>query len=101
MPPQAARLDLYTGLTEVLGTERAETLMAALPQHDISEVATKRDVAGLEAKIDARFDSLETRLASVETIVIGLGARMDRMFLALIAGLFVIVATMAGVLITL
>ena len=75
--------------------------MAALPQYDISEVATKRDVAVLEAKIDARFDSLETRLASVETIVIGLGARMDRMFLALIAGLFVIVATMAGVLITL
>jgi len=101
MPSEAARLDLYTDLTEVLGTERAETLMAALPQYDISEVATKRDVAVLEAKIDARFDSLETRLASVETIVIGLGARMDRMFLALIAGLFVIVATMAGVLITL
>ena len=50
--------------------------------------------------IGARTDGLESRLASVETIVIGLGARMDRMFLAMLAALFVIVATMAGVLLT-
>lgn len=108
MASEAARLDLYHGLTEILGTERAETLMAALPHYDISEVATKRDVAVLEARIDARLDSigaridgLEIRLASVESIVGGLGTRMDRMFLAMIAGLFVIVATMAGVLLSL
>ena len=108
MASEAARLDLYNGLSEILGTERAETLMAALPTYDISEIATKSDIYALEARVDARFDSigaridgLESRLASVETIVIGLGARMDRMFLAMIAGLFVIVATMAGVLLTL
>ncbi|MGH8949851.1 MAG: hypothetical protein ACRDX9_00350 [Acidimicrobiia bacterium] len=89
MASEAARLDLYNGLTEILGTERDETLMAALPTYDISELATKSDI-----------DLLATRLASVETIVIGLGARMDRMFLAMLAGLFVIVATMAGVLLT-
>ena len=34
----------------------------------------------------------------MESIVAGLGIRMDRMFLAMIAGFFVMVATMAAVL---
>lgn len=123
---EAARNDLYNGLVDVLGTQRAETLMAALPGYDISELATKNDlgvlgarldavetslmarVDGLEVGLGARMDGLEARMgglegrmASIESIVGGLGLRMDRMFLAMIAGLFVIVATMAGVLLTL
>ena len=134
---EAARNDLYNGLVDVLGTQRAETLMAALPGYDISELATKNDLGvlgarldavetslmarvdglevglgaridGLEASFTARMDGLEARMgglegrmASIESIVGGLGLRMDRMFLAMIAGLFVIVATMAGVLLTL
>lgn len=100
--------------------------MAALPGYDISELATKNDlgvlgarldavetslmarVDGLEVGLGARMDGLEARMgglegrmASIESIVGGLGLRTDRMFLAMIAGLFVIVATMAGVLLTL
>jgi len=66
-------------------------------QLDIYDVATKSDLAVLGAKVDG----LQARLASVESIVNGLGTRIDRMFLAMLAGLFVIVATMAGVLLTL
>jgi hypothetical protein len=100
--------------------------MAALPGYDISELATKNDLGVLGARLDAvetslmarvdglemglgarmdgleaRMGGLEGRMASIESIVGGLGLRMDRMFLAMIAGLFVIVATMAGVLLTL
>ena len=83
-----------------------------MAHYEISQAATKQDNAALEARLEARFeggfdsigariDGLEARLASVESIVAGLGTRMDRMFLAMIAGLFVVVATMAGLLITL
>jgi hypothetical protein len=84
---------LYNGLADLLGRERTETLMAALPSYDMSNLA-RRVTSFL---LGARIDGLESRLASVEGIVNGLGQRMDRMFLTLIAGLFVIVATMAGV----
>jgi autonomous glycyl radical cofactor GrcA len=116
---EAARADLYNGLAELLGSERAETLMTAVPGFDFAELVTKSDLGvldarvngldqslnarmdGLDQSLNARIDGLEVRLANVETIVIGLGSRMDRMFFAMIAGLFVILATMAGVLISL
>ncbi|MFQ5523084.1 MAG: hypothetical protein ACE5F5_05855, partial [Acidimicrobiia bacterium] len=44
---EAARADLYTGLAEVLGPERAEILMTQLPSFDPSEVATRTDIADL------------------------------------------------------
>lgn len=47
---EAARHDLYTGLNELLGPERTETLMSALPVHDLDEVATKGDLAELRAE---------------------------------------------------
>jgi hypothetical protein len=82
-----ARADLYTGLAEVLGRDRAETLMSQLPTFDPGEVATKSDLA-----------ELRTELRD------GLGAfnqRLDRLFLALLVGSFGIVATMLGVILTL
>ena len=44
---EAAGSDLITGLRDVLGPERAETLMSAIPLQDLDEVATKRDLAVL------------------------------------------------------
>lgn len=48
---EAARSDLYTGLRDVLGPERAETLMSAVPLHDFDEVATKADLAILRSEM--------------------------------------------------
>ena len=39
-----ARQDLFTGLDEVLGPQRAETLMAHLPPVGWADVATKQDL---------------------------------------------------------
>lgn len=61
---EAARSDLYTGLREVLGPERAETLMSAIPLHHLDEVATKGDLALLKADIEAKIAQLEAKVAS-------------------------------------
>jgi hypothetical protein len=86
---ETARLDLYNGLTELLGSDRAETLMAALPIAEISDLATKADLALLGSRMDR-----------LEGAMVGLGSRMDRLFLTLTAGLFVIVAAMVGMFLT-
>ena len=96
MPSEAARLDLYNGLSELLGPERAETFMASLPVLDISSLATKADLKVLEVRMDA----LEARMASLESAMLNLGLRLDRMYVALVAGLFVIVAAMVGVMVS-
>ncbi len=49
---EAARADLYTGLAEVLGPRRAETLMAYLPTFDPTDIATKADIAELRREMD-------------------------------------------------
>ena len=70
--------------------------MASSPLLDISSLATKADLKVLEVRMDA----LEARMTSLEVAVIGLGVRLDRMYLTLVAGLFVIVAAMVGVMIS-
>ena len=100
MSSEADRLNLYNGLNELLGPERAETLMPGLSTIDISQLATKADLALLAARIDA----LEARMTSLEAAMVGLGLRLDKMFQTLVAGLFVIVAAivaaMVGVMIS-
>jgi hypothetical protein len=100
---EAARHDLYTGLAELLGPERTETLMSALPSCEISDVATKGDIALLSARIDglemalgAGIDRLEARMDRLEARMDRLEARMDRFFVALVAGMFLIMATLIG-----
>jgi hypothetical protein len=128
VPSESARLDLYNGLSELLGPERAETLMASLPNFGPNGVATSADFGVLQARMDgletglgarmdalesglgarmdalefglgARMDGLETRMTSIESAVVALGLRLDKMFLAMVAGLFAIVAAMVGVII--
>ena len=72
---EARRRDLYNSLDELLGTELAETLMAYLPAHESTELATKEDIRRLEdrfdgigiqfGQVDDRFDRLEDRLDAV------------------------------------
>ena len=76
---EADRLDLYTRLVEILGPRRADILMGSLPTVDLTDVATKADIALLRDDVK------------------GLHERIDRLFITLVTGLFVIVAAMAGV----
>ena len=97
---EAARADLYNGFSDLLGPERAETLMTHLPRYDAVEAATKSDVAVIRADIGVLESRLVSRLDRVETRLDGLGSRLDRLFLTLVAGFFVVVAAMAGVVFT-
>jgi hypothetical protein len=75
-----ARTELHERLDETLGRDRADTLMGYLPPVGWADVATKDDVRllkddlrTLEARLGARFDSLEARFelkldASVEKL---------------------------------
>jgi hypothetical protein len=56
------RLDLYTWLREAAGDERADTLMELLPPVGWADVATKRDVAALEERMDLGLEALEERM---------------------------------------
>lgn len=91
---EAARADLYTGLAEVLGPERAETLMAQLPRYDPSEVATKSDLAELRVELRSELGELRTGLAAVNQ-------RLDRLFLTMLVGMFGVVAALIGVILRL
>ncbi len=132
---EAARADLYTGLTEVLGRERAETLMAYLPTFEPTDIATKADVEDLRQDMHRRFDEMdrrfqqidqrfehvdqrfiqmEERFIQMEKRFLGMehrfdemesrfddrfaaiNGRLDRLFQTLVAGLFVIIAAMVG-----
>ncbi len=57
---------MYSRLEDVLGPGHAETLMTHLPQHRADEVATKADIARLEA----RFDRLEGRLDQMQRTLV-------------------------------
>jgi hypothetical protein len=101
---EAARADLYTGLSEVLGPDRAETLMAQLPRFDPAEVATQSDVAVLRsdtAVLRSEVNDLRTEFrAELHDGLAAVNQRLDRLFLTLLVGSFGIVATMLGVIVT-
>ncbi len=60
------RHDMYLGLEELLGPRVADALMEHLPPVGWADVATKRDLAALEdrleLKIDAAISAATTRL---------------------------------------
>ena len=87
---EAARADLYTGLAEILGRDRAETLMAQLPRFDPIDVATKSDLAELRTELRTE---LRNGLAAVNQ-------RLDRLFLTLLVGMFGLVAAVVGVILS-
>lgn len=52
---EQSRHDLYVRLEAALGTKEATTLMEHLPPVGWADVATKDDLANLEARLDVRF----------------------------------------------
>lgn len=102
---EARRHDLYNGLYEILGTERAETLMAYLPTSEAAALATKADLDREIASVRTEIVSARTEIASVQGEVGALRAelredmnavnqRLDRLFLTLGAGLIAVVGTL-------
>ena len=63
---ERSRHELYRRLEEVLGPEAATTLIEHLPPVGWADVATKHDLAGLEERLDLRFDRVDDRFALTE-----------------------------------
>jgi hypothetical protein len=73
---EADRSDLYTGLSKVLGPERAETLMSAIPLHDLDEVATKGDLALLAADLRTEMGDLRSEMGDLRSEMAELRAEL-------------------------
>jgi hypothetical protein len=89
--PEAARHDLYNGLVDILGENRADTLMAYLPTYDPSDLLTRSDLVAFRTEVTGRFAAIDARLDRFEDRFEQLGRRLDRLFLTLAAGLLVFV----------
>ncbi|MBK5221591.1 MAG: hypothetical protein JJE52_01685 [Acidimicrobiia bacterium] len=56
------RHELYQRLEEILGPDKANTLMEHLPPVGWAQVATKDDLLHLETRLDNKIDRLDTKL---------------------------------------
>jgi hypothetical protein len=86
MIEERARHELYRGVEELLGTDRADTLMSLLPPVGWADVTTKTDLRSLDDRIDsrfsrveARFTAIEARFTAIEARLVGIEARLDGM----------------------
>ncbi|HEY7825065.1 MAG TPA: hypothetical protein VIG24_19650 [Acidimicrobiia bacterium] len=99
---EAARSDLYNGLRNVFGAERAKTLMGAIPLHDFDEVATKADLAILRAELMGEISGLraelKTDIANLTTeITAEVAALRKQMGNWMLTLMVTIVGAMAGI----
>lgn len=61
-----SRHELYRRLEEVLGLEAATTLIEHLPPVGWADVATKEDLAGVEQRLELRFDRIDDRFSRID-----------------------------------
>ena len=74
---ERARHEMYLGLEDKLGTAVADALMQHLPPVGWADVATKHDLDQLEARVDLRFEHVETQLrGQIEQAEVRLIARI-------------------------
>ena len=81
--PEARRHDLYNALEEVLGTDRADTLMAHLPTTEAAALATRGD-----------FEEIRAEVKGIRAEIQVINQRLDRLFLTLAAGLLAVVGSL-------
>jgi len=69
------------------------------PRHDLSDAATKADLAELRADIAEWRNAMRADIAGVKSETRAINRRMDGLLHTLLAGLFVVVAASVGVII--
>jgi flagellar motility protein MotE (MotC chaperone) len=94
----ARRRDLYNVLDELLGSERAETLMAYLPAYENTDLATTDDIRRVEERLHHLEDRLQRLEDRLEHRFDSIDQRLDRFFLTQSAGLIAIVGTLIAAL---
>ena len=63
---ESSRLEMHLKLKSVLGDKVADTMMDHLPPTGWADVARKSDIDYLAALMDARFESVTTRINSLD-----------------------------------
>jgi hypothetical protein len=86
--PDAETRALYNRLQEVLGNEHADTLMSYLPPEPWTDLAKKSDIAGLEARLDQRFEKIDQRFEKIDQRFEKLEQRLEGRFQTLDDRLF-------------
>ena len=74
------RLELHDAARSNWGSDVATTLMEMLPPSGWGDVATRQQLASLEARIDARFTDVNERFARVDERIDAGFARVDERF---------------------
>ena len=69
------RHGIHTWMVDAMGTALGDGLMSMLPPTGWADVATKHDLAELEARLELRFDKIDQRFEMSEHKVLG---AMDR-----------------------
>ena len=59
---ESDRHELYSSLEDTIGKGPTETIMALLPPVGWADVATKHDLAELEARIETKMEAMESRI---------------------------------------
>jgi hypothetical protein len=65
---ERSRHELYLSIEELIGSERADTLMSMLPPVEWADVATKHDLAELEERLQLRFEAMLDRAIRDQTV---------------------------------
>jgi hypothetical protein len=91
---EAAWNDLYNGVVEMLGPERAETLMTHLFRYDPSQIVTKSDIVAMKSDIAV----MKSDIVAMKADIAGLRSDISGLYRTLIGGFIVLTAAMIGVL---
>jgi len=83
---ERTRHQLFLRLEEVLGDEEANTLMEHLPPVGWADVATKRDLDELEARLGLRLELVENRTTS--NLRAEMSAQGRTLFFAIVGSMF-------------
>ncbi len=94
---ESRRRDLYNGLSESIGPERAETLMAYLPNREYDDLATRSDLVTTDERLSSHIGQVERSLsARIDQIESSLTARIDQVESSLTARIDQVEATLSG-----
>lgn len=97
---ESKRLSLYNRLQEVLGTDPATTLMAYLSAIEAPDLLTKdefrTEMNDFKSEVRRRFEQIDNRFKQTDNRFVQVNKRIDRVLLAVVGGMFVILAAIVG-----